>query len=182
MARNKKEITIKILKIAGLGILIAAGSILAPKLPYYLLKVYLRKKFNSDYSSRQVQNAVYYLKRRKFVAYKNHRFIITALGEQFLKKYRKTRIEIKKTKWDNKWRFVTFDITESRLSERHSFRRTLKELGFYHFQRSVFAIPYPCEDVVSQIADRLNINEDVYVLTSDRFKKDKKLAKYFKLT
>lgn len=180
-----KHIAKKILKITALGVLITAASLLAPQLPYLLLKSYLKHKFNTTYSNRQLSDAHYYLKRKKFIAYEKRgnkwRFLITKMGKKHLKKEKIENIKIPKTKWDGQWRLLTFDIPESHRSARHTFRKKLKELGFYHFQRSVFILPYPCLKEVKTITEYWEINPYAHVLTTDRFEGDKHLIKLFNL-
>ena len=179
--QKAKQLSIKILKIVGLGLLIASASILAPTLPYALIRVYLRKKFNANYSQPQIGNAMRYLKRKKFIAYKNSLPILTKLGRNFLQTRLKNMPTIKKVPWDQKWRVLTFDIPEVKITARHTFRRTLKELGFFHFQRSVFICPYPCLKEINQITKQLDIAEHVHILTAERFANDKSLIKSFQL-
>ena len=60
-------------------------------------------------------------------------------------------------------------------------RYQLKELGFFHFQRSVFLIPYPCADEIGKAAQFLDIEPYVHLLTVMRFPKDTELLKKFNL-
>lgn len=182
MGRNKnQEIALKILKIAGMGVFYSAVSVLAPMFPYLVLKAYLKKVFEEEYKPQQLRNSVYYLKRRKFIAYKNKQFTLTKLGLKYLNRKSIEEIIIKKVNWDGKWRVLTFDIPESQISARHIFRQKLKELGFFHFQRSVFVIPYPCEKEIDQLTSELGILEHVHVLRTERFRSDKVLIERFNL-
>jgi len=183
MRSNKnKEIAYKVLKIAGMGVLFTVVSILAPKFPYLVLKEYLKKCFREDYKDRQLRNSIKYLKRKNFIAFKNKRFILTKLGRKYLKRrYVFTELEIKKVPWDNKWRIVSFDIPKEQTPASSALRDKLKELGFFHFQRSVFIIPYPCEKEIEELTEELGISEHVHILVADRFKNDKVIVRKFKL-
>jgi DNA-binding transcriptional regulator PaaX len=182
MARIKnQELGFKILKIAGKGVLFTAVSILAPMFPYLVLRAYLKKTFNKSYSDEQLRNSVSYLKRKKFIAYKNKKFWLTKLGRKYVESKSMDQIKIKKIPWDGKWRILSFDIPQTQLAERHIFRRKLKNLGFFHFQRSVFVTPYPCEEEIDQITQTLNISEHVHLFVSNRFRSDKDMKKKFNL-
>jgi DNA-binding transcriptional regulator PaaX len=183
MAKLKnQEITLKVLKVCGLGVLILAVSMLSPTFPYLILKAYLKKRFRKSYSDMQLRNAVKYIKRRKFIAYKNKKVVLTKLGKIFLKRhFILNELSIKKVPWDNKWRVISFDIPNEKLSSSHIFRAKLKQLGFFHFQRSVFIIPFPCEKEVSRLSEELEIEEYVHILITERFRNDRLIVKKFKL-
>lgn len=174
-----------ILKLAGMGLLFTAASILAPQLPYFALRALIKKKFGKDYSDRQVGNSVGYLKRKQFIALERKKgkieTVLTKLGHKHLKRLSLNEISIKPTSWDGQWRLLTFDIPESHSSARHIFRRKLKELGFFHFQRSVFILPYDCEKEINTITKILGLHYYVHVLTARRFPSDRPLLKNFGL-
>lgn len=178
---KEKEIAYRILKIAGLGVLFAAVSILSPTFPYLILRAYLKKAFKKNYKSSQIKNSVNYLKRRQFIAYRNKKFVLTKLGRKYLGRKALNDLQIKRLPWDRKWRVVTFDIPQQKIAARHVFRDHLKRMGFFHFQRSVFIIPYPCEKEIDQLTENLGVEECVHILTSDRFRNDDELVKRFKI-
>lgn len=185
MAEKNKKITYKILNIIAITGLITVTSLFAPQLPYLLLRALIKRRLHQNINNEQIGNTVRYLKRKKFIAFEKHnskwKLIITKLGKKHLKKRKIDNIQIKKTKWDGKWRLVTFDIPEKHKTIRHIFRRKLVELGFFHFQRSVFIIPYPCEQEINKILNYYQVHPYVHILTSERFSNDKKLVKLFKL-
>lgn len=187
MIKNYKQpekLSIKILKIAGIGLGIAAVSVLAPQLPYILLKAYLKEKLKEPYSQTQMHNSVSYLKRRKFIAFEfkenKIKVILTKLGRQHLNKVAFEEIKIQPIKWDGRWRLLTFDIPENKKRARQTFRRKIKELGFFHFQRSVFIFPFPCEKEIDNMTKLLEIRPFVHLITCDRFMGDNGLLKKFK--
>lgn len=185
--KNKKEqkLSIKILKILGIGLGITAVSIFSPQLPYVLLKAYIRQMLRESYSKNQMHNSVSYLKRKKFIAfeYKENKIkiLLTKLGHQHLNKITFEEIKIQPVKWDGRWRLLTFDIPEPKKGARQTFRRKIKELGFFHFQRSVFILPFPCEREIDEMTKLLEIRPFVYLITCDRFTGDHSLLKKFKL-
>ena len=179
--QRETEVVSKILKIVGIGTLVVVASVLAPTFPYAVLRMYLKKKFNKTYSRNELYGAVHYLKRKKFIAYENQRFVLTKLGNQHLYRKDLNNIVINKIPWDNKWRVVTFDIPQEKLAARHSLRKRLKSLGFYHFQKSVFIIPYPCERELDELTLALGVFEYVHIFVSYRFRNDETLLAKFKI-
>ncbi|MBI4049734.1 MAG: CRISPR-associated endonuclease Cas2 [Candidatus Doudnabacteria bacterium] len=185
MKESQKFLALQILKLIGVGALFTAATVLSPTFLYQVLKQYLQYKFKKPYNREQIRKAVDYLKRKKFIAYpanaKNSYFYLTKAGRRRLLQLKIQELSIEKVAWDKRWRLVTFDIPETDTRQRFQFRRKLKELGFFHFQRSVFILPYPCEKQINLISEHLNIQPYVHVLTTERFTADKDLVKHFML-
>jgi len=181
--RPPEPLSITILKLVGVGAVFTAASILSPALLANLVYKYLGYKIKK-YEQRQIQRSVYYLKRKNFVAFpadKKQKPLLTKLGLKRMKQESFNSIAIKPMAWDGLWRLLTFDIPEEEGSKRYVFRKKLKELGFFHFQRSVFLIPYPCADEIGKAAQFLDIEPYVHLLTVMRFPKDTELLKKFNL-
>lgn len=89
---------------------------------------------------------------------------------------------LKHGKWDKKWRIVIFDIPEELHKNRNQLRARLKNLGFYMLQKSVFVIPYPCEEELGYMCKNLKIGDyiDVIVAESVGFR-EKEVRKFFKI-
>ncbi|GEM_PF-1083334 len=179
------SLTIKILKILGASALFTVISVLSPQFPYVMLKLYLKQKLGSDYNKNQIHNSLKYLKQKKFIAYEfkenKLKILITKLGAHHLNKTAFDDIVIKPRAWDHRWRLLTFDIPEDKQGARQILRRKLIRLGFFHFQRSVFILPFPCGKEIHEIAHTLKIRPYMHLLTCDRFSGDKMLIKKFKL-
>lgn len=91
-------------------------------------------------------------------------------------------IEIKKPKkWDGKWRFVMFDIPERKRGLRRILGGHLKVLGFFEFQKSVFAYPYDCSDEVNYIIENYEVREFVRFITAESVDNELHLKHYFDL-
>lgn len=178
-------ITNQILKALAIGSLVVASSLLAPQLPYLLLKEHIKKTSGKRYSNQQIINGVNYLKRKKFIAFRNtksqYSFSLTNTGKQRLSRQLVQELCIMRHRWDNKWRLVIFDIPEAHRAKRHIFVRILHRWHFVHFQRSVFILPYKCEDQINKLTAYLKIKPYVFLLTTNRFKSDKRLLKNFRL-
>ena len=73
--------------------------------------------------------------------------VLTKNGQKKALEYQINELKIKKPdKWDGKWRIVIFDIPEKKKKAREVLRAKLKDLGFKELQKSVFVLPYECED------------------------------------
>ncbi len=179
------SLSVKILKILGASALFTVVSILSPAFPYAVLKAYLKHRLGNNYNNNQIHDSLKYLKRKKFIAYEfkqnKLKVIITNFGQQYIKRVGLNEITIKPTLWDGRWRLLTFDIPEFKKTARQTFRGKLKQLDFYHIQRSVFILPFPCESEIYEIANILKIRPFMHLLTCDRFPGDAKLVKKFNL-
>lgn len=58
--------------------------------------------------------------------------------------------------WDEQWRTVSFDISESNRKVRNKIRYNLKKIGFKNLQRSVWVSPLPVDEFVDKIRKRLD--------------------------
>ena len=178
-------LSINILRIIGAGLAITAASLLSPTFLANLLYAYVRYKLHQPVTKNQVYKSLKYLERKKFIAYpadnRERRVRLTKLGEKRLSKVAYENLTIKNVAWDGLWRFVTFDIPEDQQALRYIFRRKLKQLGFFHFQLSVFLLPYPCEKEIKQMTEYLNITKYVHVIPAKRFPTDKPLLRKFNL-
>jgi len=95
---------------------------------------------------------------------------ITEKGKVRLINFNIDTIEIQKTSWDGKWRFVIFDIPEKLRVARDVLREKLKMIGFVQLQKSVWVSPYKCEDEIAFIASVYEVER--YVNYIEAFKID----------
>ncbi|HYF97454.1 MAG TPA: CRISPR-associated endonuclease Cas2 [Coxiellaceae bacterium] len=176
--------TIQIIKLLGLGLVVSAAVLLSPTLLSKLVSHYLKQKVRSN-DHHKVVKSLAYLKRKRFIAYRNQgaktKIFLTHLGLAHFKQVMVNSLSITPQPWDKQWRLVLFDVPEEHKRQRHSLRRKLKQMGLYHFQRSVFVCPYECQKEIQLLAEFYNLNEYVYTLTCARFPNDKSLIKHFKL-
>lgn len=71
--------------------------------------------------------------------------------------------------WDHKWRIITFDIPEEKKQLRQMLRCFLISIGFGKVQRSVWISPHDLQKTVQKYADKLNLSEYIYLITTDSF-------------
>ncbi|OGN07862.1 MAG: CRISPR-associated endonuclease Cas2 [Candidatus Yanofskybacteria bacterium RIFCSPHIGHO2_01_FULL_45_42] len=104
------------------------------------------------------------LKKRGLLTANKNCYAFTPKGRAWLKK---PLLQHKKSiyrSWDKKWRIILFDVPQEFHNKRVAFQRNLKKLGFYMLQKSVFAYPYPCQDEISELINRLEIGDYVSML------------------
>ena len=87
----------------------------------------------------------------------------------------------KKRWWDGKWSLVIFDVPHSQKKIRDALRAKLRELEFYAIQKSVFIVPYKCEDEIDFITTLMGVREHVLILNVASFEGDEKLRHYFRV-
>ena len=134
----------------------------------------------------QLSQTLYLLKKRKIINIKksgNETVIeLTEKGKNKKLQYDLNNLIIPKLeKWDEKWRFLMFDIPEFKKSARETLRKRLKKLGFFQFQKSVWIHPYECQNEISFLAEYLNISQYLTLITTS-IEDDKPLKKLFQNT
>lgn len=108
--------------------------------------------------------------------------VLTDKGKQKALTYNLDEMKIKKPKqWDRKWRVVLFDIPKNGKKIREAFRSHLNNLGFYQFQKSVFAHPYDCHDEIEYIIEIYDIRKFVRFMVAESIDNELHLKHYFKL-
>lgn len=86
---------------------------------------------------------------------------------------------IKKTRWDGKWRIILFDIPEKKKHQRHYLRSVIKALGFKEFQKSVWIYPYKIPSFLTKLLAEESILPYTRFITTSSIDYDKDLKKLF---
>ncbi len=109
--------------------------------------------------------------------------ILTSKGKKIAQEYLLEDIKLikKQTVWDNKWRMVMFDIPEKKKRIRNLIRFHLKRIGFTQIQGSVWIYPFECEEIVTIIKNNFHFDDEIIYITAERFEKDSRIKKKFKL-
>ncbi|MBU2109809.1 CRISPR-associated endonuclease Cas2 [Patescibacteria group bacterium] len=108
--------------------------------------------------------------------------VLTKNGQKKALEYQINELKIKKPdKWDGKWRIVIFDIPEKKKKAREVLRAKLKDLGFKELQKSVFVLPYECEDEIDFIVEVFEIRPYVRFLRVESFTNEEQFKLKFKL-
>jgi len=107
---------------------------------------------------------------------------ITKSGKTKSLEFKIDEMNIKKPKtWDKKWRLVVFDIPEEHKKAREAIRECLNNLGFYKFQKSVFILPFECEDEIDFITEYFNVRSYVRSILAETIDNELHLKKIFNL-
>jgi len=160
--------------------------------PFFLIniaKAFLinKKHSKSSYDKNMVAKAFERLKRNRIIILKeaDGKFTVelTDKGRRKVEQIKFDDMAIKIPRaWDKKWRIVIFDIPEKQHKRaRNALREKLQKLGFYQLQKSVWAIPYPCEKEIQFLCELFSINRFVNIITADKIYNDIILRKYFDL-
>jgi len=180
----KKEIRIGKIEKVILGVVCGAGvlsmALLAPNALQILRKTkFLRQKKNYlNKTTRRLQEKGFI----KFEKNDNKIFLKpTKKGQNYFLTNLNSPENLKKKKWDKKWRMVIFDIPESKKHLRNKVRDTLESLGLKKLQNSVWVFPYPIEDLVVILKANLEIGKDVLYVVADEIEYDKPIRESFDL-
>lgn len=173
---NTKKILYYILLSGG----VIALSVLAPKLPYEILKAYLKnKKFNVTKFNRDIKK----LSDRGDIRINKNSVSITKKGKTRVLKYKLDEIEIKpQEKWDQLWRLVVFDVPNEYKKSADTLRDKLKNFGFLPYQKSIFIIPYPCRDEIDFIKEIFEVGAYVHLITAIEIEDEEYFIGRFKLS
>ena len=171
-----------------------AGSLVFPGLPKILLGRKL-KDFDIDKfvgeeewepfderRLRQKLKALYKAKLIKLHAVNYDEYIlqVTKKGKKQLLRYKLQELSIPEPeKWDKKWRIVTYDIPKESGKARDALRYTLKQLGFFQLQKSVYLYPYPCEEIVEFVREFYDVGENVTLLTVGQLENEEAYRDFF---
>jgi len=168
--------------------LMTAGAVsVAATSPYFLVNLTKSFKKWQKYKKAKVSDAFYQLRRRGYIKVeKKNQQIYISLTEKGKKKAGWLQIDALKIKrnkkWDKKWRIVVFDISQLKKFYREAFRGKLKELGFYPLQKSVWGIPFQCQDEIGLLKDFFGLTDkEVRLVVAQEIGEVSRLKKHFGL-
>ena len=132
--------------------------------------------------------ALWYLKKKKYVEVLEQdgqlvKIKISGKGIERIKKFDLDGLKIEPMKkWDKKWRLVLFDIPDKKKTAREALRRKLKELGFYHLQKSVFVCPWECVDEILFLRKMFEIEPYVSIILAEAIDNEAVVYRKFNLS
>ncbi len=140
------------------------------------------KQFNPSYLKRTLAR----MRKEKLVKIVDHGgehiVELTKNGRRRIIKYSLDNLSIDKpSAWDGRWRLVLYDVPHRRKQLRDVFRQTLKSLGFYQLQESVWLFPYPCEAQVSFLREFYGVGNEVLYVVATQLEDDAPYCTYFGL-
>jgi virulence-associated protein VapD len=113
----------------------------------------------SQYNPYYIKRTMKRLKKQQLVEQQGSVYILTKRGKRWILKYTLEDLAIPAPKvWDGKWRLVIYDVARHKAALRNIFRTTLRKIGFYNVQESVWLHPYPCEKEISFLRDYCGID------------------------
>lgn len=113
-------------------------------------------------------------------------FVITKHGEEALRDARlraiRSIVRNKHTKnWDNKWRYITFDIFDTHRRERDALRYMIQRYGFKQAQKNMWIFPYETPELIEYITSLSIAKMVLYGTIQIPEKQDSELQKSFGL-
>jgi len=134
-----------------------------------------REKFRKNISA---------LQRSKHVSIKqnsdgSYTYVLSGKGKSKALTYQFQEMKIPKHKWDKKWRLVMFDIPEDHKKARDALRHKLKVLGFRELQKSVFVLPYRCQNEIEFVIEFFRIRKYVRYAVLESIDNNSQLRKTF---
>lgn len=170
-------------------IAIAGVVTIAATSPYFvrdLLKVWHRRK---QYKQKSIETAFYRLRREGLIMVerKEHDYsvLLTNKGKKRAGLVQLDFLKVSVPKqWDQKWRFLMFDVKQTQRWKRDVLRSFLRRLNFVQFQKSVWIHPYDCEKEVKFLQELLGLNasEIQLIIATDIGESEIPLRKKFKLS
>ena len=163
-SQSSRELTILILKIAAAGVLIL-GIAVAPGLGLVL------KQFGAKnlFKPRQVRQRVSDLTRRGYLVRNGSALTPTARGKRELSEDEVWSMKLKTLRpWDGTWHLVLFDIPGKKERARQALRERLHELGYRHYQHSVYVHKYDLRKIVVPFAEFYGIRRHLHFVHASR--------------
>jgi virulence-associated protein VapD len=127
----------------------------------------------SQYNPYYIKRTMKRLKKQQLVEQQGSVYILTKRGKRWILKYTLEDLTIPAPKvWDGKWRLVIYDVARHKAALRNIFRTTLRKIGFYNVQESVWLHPYPCEKEISFLRDYCGMGGDVIYVIAHKIEND----------
>lgn len=182
----------RILTLVGTGAVLSLSLFVAPS-AIMLAKPFLDEKKRRDweewkqFNPRYLRRTIARLKKQKLVTIEEHDgqkiVVLTKNGKRRILKYSLDQLTIEKpNSWDGRWRLVIYDVPKSKKYLRDVFRGTLKNLGFYQLQESVWLYPFPCEPQVTFLREYYNVGGEVVYVVASKLEDDSPYRTYFNLS
>ena len=186
MATNSitTEVIDKIL-LTALGTGTIATSLLLPGAIVALGPIFdvYHRGYNARQKEREYHKLIEYMKRQNLLKLdprQGNGLALTRKGMERAKKATLRQLSIDTTApWDEKWRMVMFDIPEAHKPKRDIFSSSLKRLGFYQLQRSVWLHPYPCREQIEALSIEHELSKYVTFIEVGYIDHQKSLKKVF---
>ncbi len=190
--KNRYATVKQILTLLGGGTVLALSIFVSPA-AIMLAKPFLDEKRQRDRNSwkqfnpRYLRSTIKRLQKEKIVMIEEiegEKIIkLTKHGKRRILKYSLDALTIEKAgNWDGNWRLVIYDVPKRKNGLRDVFRQTLKNLGFYQLQESVWLHPYPCEGQITFLREYYGVGNEVVYIVATKLEDDLPYRTYFGLS
>lgn len=129
----------------------------------------------------RVAQKVKKLQQAGIIILRKDEYRLTKTGKELYKRLVFDRISIKHSKWDGTWRLVSYDIPSGNNSMRNLFRNRLKQWGFRLVHKSLWILPWECENEVQALAHRCGLEKNIIMMTTRKPVMEDRLIKIFNL-
>lgn len=114
-----------------------------------------------------LSKALKILRENGFIEFVDDKKLIYKLTNEGRQEAIWARLRVGNEKWDGRWRLVIFDIPEKRRAARDLLRSKLKQWGFIHWQKSVWACKANCTKPLRDFIKQVGMGDWVMVIESD---------------
>ena len=115
-------------------------------------EVYRRlfKEKASQFDSRKIKDAFYYLKKKKLITGEAKdgqiQICLSPEGKREADRCQINQLKIPRPRiWDKKWRFLILNLSSEQAFKKELLRRQIRRLGFYPLARQAWVFPFACE-------------------------------------
>lgn len=183
--------TKEVLILLGAGVFLAA-SVIFPGLPM-IAKPFIDAAKEAERNKRQrewekfnlwrLRQVVKRMQESKLVEIKEEEgapiIKITGKGKQKLLKYKLEEMKLDEKNWDGRWRLIIYDVAKSKRANSEAFRRMLNQLNLLKLQKSVYLIPFKCEDEIEYLRLLFDIGNEVQILKVGSLENEAAYRRYF---
>lgn len=135
-----------------------------------------------QYNPYYIKRTLKRLKKQSLIESAEKSYALTVRGKRWILKYTLDDLAIPKPqKWDGRWRMIIYDVARHKATLRNIFRTTIRRLGFYNVQESVWIYPYPCEKEITFLRDYCGMGSDVVYVIAHKIENDSVYRKNFEL-
>ncbi len=151
------------------GVMGALGKMKLIPQERYRVKTTLGRMIQKEYVQMEKRGGKQYIK-------------LTPKGERFARMMQEgTIIPGAPSRWDGKWRIVTYDFHGQATVLRRRVRELLLAWGFSMLHQSVWIYPYDCEDLIFILKQEFKLGKGLLYIIAEEVENDLALRLHFKL-
>jgi DNA-binding transcriptional regulator PaaX len=187
---KRRELRDKVLAIVAVSGIMGGIVVLGPNFPILLSAIIsiFKKDHHQDVPVYKVRRVLKTLEKNKIISLESrgeevYVHVIDRFDTRLIKYSIKALLDLKnkEKRWRGKWYLVTFDIPEKERNKRDYLRNFLKKIGFYKYQKSVYAFPYECEKEVALLKQIVEGGRYINYVVAERIENEIPAKVYFGL-